>query len=424
MLRLLSKITITQQPSDKFATRNAVYILEFLNEVESASSWQNLTDTGKIILPRKAYIKDEKGNRVNWFGQVFYAGEVTVTASGEAPIASQSPFLTGQKVVPIIFKGDKIRIELGYNYPTQEKAENIEMNIVFDGYITKINPKMPVELELEDRMWQLKQVKTPNKVFSSTTYTVQKMIREMLDGDPRTKDITLITGTSLGEKIETNIGDEFRTQDETIAGVLERLKKDAHLNSYFRNVPQADGSFKSELRCSGIVYYPSDRKTHTFVFQKNIISDDLTYSKLDDLKLGAKCYSINKEEVATGGTNKNGTKKIKHKRLEVFVGEKEGEIRTLFFWDVHDLVKLKELGERELRKFYYEGFTGKFTTFGIPFVKHGDSVILQDNVLPERNGEYLVKSVDRTFGQGGYRQTIELHLKLSIFSQAQINNGL
>jgi len=423
MLRLLSKITITQQPNDVFTGRNTVYILTFLNEVEVNSTWQNLTDTGKIILPRKAYITDEHGNRVNWFGQTFYGNETDATATGVDSTVTSSPSLTGNRVAPIIQRGDKIQIELGYNYPTQEQAENIETEIVFVGYISKINPRMPVELTLEDRMWQLKQVKVPNKVYSNTTYTVQKMIREMLDSDPRTKDISLVTGGGLGERIETNIGDEFRTQDETIAGVLERLKKDAHLNSFFRNIARPDGSFVSELRCSGIVYYPSDRRTHTFSFQKNIISDNLEYNKLEDLKLGAKCYSLNKEEV-TNGTNKNGSKKIKHKRLETFVGEQEGEIRTLFFWDVHTEAKLKELGERELRKFYYEGFTGKFTTFGIPFVKHGDSVILQDNVLPERNGEYLVKGVTRTFGQGGYRQEIELHLKLSVFSATQINNGL
>lgn len=400
MLRLLSKITLIQQPNDTWTNRDTTYIFTFLNEVEINSSWQNLTDTAKIVLPRKAYITDEQGNRVNWFGQVFY---------GSDPVT---------KVPPIIQRGDRIKIELGYNYPTIDKAENIEMNLVFDGYISKINPRMPIELECEDRMWQLKQVKVADKVYSSSNYSVQKMIKEMLNSDPRTKDITLVTGGSLGEKIETNIGDEFRTQDDTIASVLDRLKKDAHLNSYFRNINN-----RSELRCSGIVYYPSDRATSTFVFQKNIISDSLEYKKIEDLKLGAKVYSLNKDEV-NNGTNKNGSKKVKHKRLETFVGEKDGELRTLFFWDVHDEATLKKLGERELRKFYYEGFSGKFTTFGQPYVKHGDSVVIQDKVLPERNGEYLVKGVTRTFGQSGYRQDIELHLKLSVFSTAEINNGL
>lgn len=404
MLRLLSKITITQQPNSTYTSRNTTYILTFLNEIEINSSWQNLTDTCKIILPRKTYIKDDKGNRVNWFGKVFY---------GNDEFGTSTP--------PIIQRGDKIRVELGYNYPTADKAENIDMNIVFDGYISKINPSMPIELECEDRMWQLKQIKVANKVYSNKDYSVQSMIQEMLSAQPETSDITLVTGSLIGQKVETNIGDEFRTQDDTIASVLERLKKDAHINSYFRNVARSDGSYRSELRCSGLVYYPSDRVVSNFLFQKNIISDNLEYKKLEDIKLGAKCYSINKVELTT--TNKDGSKKTKAKRLETFVGEQDGEIRTLYFWNIKTETELKQLGERELRKFYYEGFTGKFTTFGQPFVKHGDEVVLQDNILPERNGSYLVKGVRRTFGQGGYRQEIELHLKLSTDLATQLNSS-
>lgn len=400
MLRLISKITITQQPDKYYTERNKTYILNFVNEVEINSSWQILTDTCKIILPKKAYVKDEYGKRVSWFGK--------------STIGTDEP--------PLIQRGDKIRVELGYNYPTIEKPENIETNICFDGYISNINPKMPIELECEDRMWQLKQIKVPNKVYSNKEYSVQSMLQEMLNSNKETLDISLVTGSLIGQKIETNIGDEFRTQDDTIGSVLSRLRKEANLNSYFRNVARGDGTYKSELRCSGIVYYPSDREKKVFVFQKNIISDDLEYKKIEDIKIGAKCYSINKVELTD--TNKNGTNKTKQKRLETFVGDKDGEIRTLYFWDIKTEAELKELGERELRKFFYTGFSGKFETFGLPKVKHGDEVVIEDTVLPERNGSYLVKGVRTTFGQGGFRQEIELHLKLSVFSTEQINNGL
>jgi hypothetical protein len=401
MHRLISKITITQVPSTSYPTRDEVFILRFVNNIEIASSWQNLTDTCKITLPKKVYLNDGEGNKINWFGK-------SIIGSDDS--------------VPVILRGDKIRIELGYNYPTADLEEVEEMNICFDGYITKINPKMPITLECEDRMWQLKQIKTPNKVFLNTEYSVQSMVREMLDAQDSTKDITLITGSLIGQKIETNINAEFRTQDDTIGSVLSRLKKEARLNSYFRNVLQQDGTYKSELRCSGIVYYPSDRETKVFGFQKNIISDDLEFKRVEDIKLGATCYSINKIELTT--TNKNGNKKTKHQRLETFVGEPDGELRTLYFWDIQTVDELKELGKRELRKFYYTGFSGKFTTFGLPKVKHGDEVVLIDDILPERNGSYLVKAVRTTFGQEGFRQEIELHLKLSEFTADEIANGL
>lgn len=393
MLRLLSKITITQQPSKIYPNRNKKFFLKFLNDANINSTWQNLTDTCKIILPQKVYVNIAPHTKENWFGR-------TIVGAG-----SQEP---------LMLRGDKIKIELGYNYPDKLFNEVIQINNEFEGFVSNINPKLPITLECEDRMFQLKQIKVPNKVFSNKIYDVQDMIQEMLLQQDSTKDITLVTGSSIGEKIETNINAEFRTQDDTIGSVLMRLRKDARLFSYFRG---------NELRCSGIVYYPSDRVSHNFTFQKNIISDNLIYKRVEDIKLGAKCYSLNKITTSSG-TNRSGTPKTKTKRLETFVGEKEGEIRTLYFWDVKTEKELKVLGERELRKFYYTGYSGTFTTFGMPSVKHGDEVVIRDSVLPERDGAYLVKGVKKSFGMGGFRQEIELHLKLSVFTKQQIAQGL
>lgn len=418
MLRMLSKITIKQETTtDVWPVRNRTFILKFVHEIDINSSWQNLTDTCRIVLPKKVYVFDENGKKINWLGQSTIGSDATV---------------------PLILRGDRITVELGYNYPTVDKPEVIETNIVFDGYVSKINPRLPIELHCEDRMWQLKQKKVANKVYSNKLYSVQDMVQEMLLQFPDTKDIDLMTGAKVGENIETNIGDEFRTQDDTIASVLDRLKKEARLYSYFRNIYNADGSVTSQLRCSGIVYYPQDREQKVFSFQKNIISDSLEYRRKEDIVLGAKIYSLEKEEIGT--TNKNGTKKVKRKRLETFIGNKSGDIRTMFLWDIKksasdhfktakpseaQMVKIMQiLGERELRKFYYTGYFGRFTTFGLPKVKHGDEVLLQDNILPERDGSYLVKSVRTVFGQNGFRQEIELHLKLSLFTQREIQLGL
>lgn len=391
MLRLLSKITITQQPSADFPGRNKVFVLNFVNEADIHSSWQRMTDTCRIVFPKKVYVKDQYNRAYNWLGKNVIGGD---------------------SIDPILLRGDKIMVELGYNYPTASNPEVIETNVCFEGYISKVNPRMPIELECEDRMFLLKQIKVPDKVYSNKTYTVQSMLREMLARQSITKDIVVVTGASVGEKIETNINAEFRTQDDTIGSVLMRLNKEARLYSYFRG---------NELRCSGLVYYPNDRNRVVFAFQKNIISDNLEYKRKEDIKLGAKCYSLNTVDI---GTNQSGSKRTKRKRLETFVGQKEGELRTLFFWDVKTEAQLKVLGERELRKFYYTGYFGRFVTFGLPLVKHGDEVVIEDNVLPERNGSYLVKSVRTTFGQNGFRQEVELHLKLSLFTTKEIANGL
>lgn len=390
MLRLVSKFTITQMPSEKYPNRKEEYSFDFVNSCTINSSWQNLTDTAKLKFPKNVYFVNFQGKKVTWQGRG----------------------INGDTVLdPLILRGDKIKIELGYIYPTGKNKEAKEMPEEFNGYISKVGTKIPIEIECEDKMFILKQKKLPNKCYKGSEYDVQKMVREMLDLFPETKDITLVCGTATSQTISTKIGD-FRTVEDSIGSVLDRLKKDARIYCWFRG---------NELRCSGLVYYPSDRVSNNFVFQKNIISDSLDYRRTDDIILGAKAYSINKEELDT--LNRNGSKKTKQSRLETFVGQREGEIRTLYFYNVETVAKLKALGEQELRKFYYTGFFGKFVTFGLPAVKHGDEVKLRDKVL-DRNGGYLVKSVEKEFGVDGYRQNIELHLKLDQFTPAELEAGL
>jgi hypothetical protein len=219
-----------------------------------------------------------------------------------------------------------------------------------------------------------------------------------------------------------NMGN-FRILNETVAQVLARIRKDYHFESYFRG---------TELRCGSLVYIESEAQTQTFQFQQNIIGDELEYQRKDDVTLSAIAYSVNKNSFTT--TTKDGHAKTKRERLEALViykngnfissvksaGQKadfapntEGERRTLYFWNVTDPVQLVNLAVAELQKYYYSGFKGKFTTFGLPFVRQGDNVKILDPVLPERNGLYKVKSVKYKMGINGIRQEVELDYQIS-----------
>lgn len=140
------------------------------------------------------------------------------------------------------------------------------------------------------------------------------------------------------------------------------------------------------------------------------------------MRIGIKAYSIDELELET--TTADGKKKTKKKRLETSVGPTDGEVRTLYFWNVKTEADLKAQAQARLSRIYFEGFVGSFTTFGLPFVKQGDAAILRDTVLPERNGKYLIKKVEYGFGLGGYRQKIYLDLRIDTLSQEEINNGL
>ena len=67
----------------------------------------------------------------------------------------------------------------------------------------------------------------------------------------------------------------------------------------------------------------------------------------------------------------------------------------------------------KFQKIKYTGFSGSIVTFGTPFVRHGDHVEIKDNIMTDREGIYKAKRVIYTFGSGGFRQKIELHVKVS-----------
>ena len=61
-----------------------------------------------------------------------------------------------------------------------------------------------------------------------------------------------------------------------------------------------------------------------------------------------------------------------------------------------------------LDRLRFEGYRGSFETFGDYFIRHSDQVTLKSFEYPEREGTYLVDSVDTYFGKNGFRKSIEL----------------
>jgi hypothetical protein len=57
------------------------------------------------------------------------------------------------------------------------------------------------------------------------------------------------------------------------------------------------------------------------------------------------------------------------------------------------------------------------TVFGTPVVRHGDRVQIVDRTIPDRNGLYIAQKVETIFGLGGYRQIIELGVKVNSYKR-------
>lgn len=395
MLQLLSEIIITQQPNANWPSRNNTFKMDFLGDLSVTSSWQNLCDNAELTIPRNLYFIDKNDKKFTFNGK---------SVIGE-PSAS-----------PLIMKNDKIKIRCGYKwYDGTIERYYVELKTKFEGWVADINPARPMTLSLVDNMYVLQNTNAPNKTWRASQYTLEKMVRELLSGtgfELRTNDII------------TDIGD-FVTENETIADVLQRLRKDYKIESWFRG---------NVLTCSPIVYWPNDRKEHIFDFQYNIIDYDLKYQRIDDEQVGMEVYSYSYE---SNGTNKDGTTKMKTKRFQRFATYDKGvvkiypekpsgfagEIRTLNLFRTPEN-KLEDAVKRNYNRIFYQGYIGNITTFALPHVKHGDAVILRNPVIPEMAGKYMIKSVEHQFGTDGGRQILTLDMRIDTLTDAEINAGL
>ena len=389
-LRPYTRIIINQTPTIDYPFRSNELTFYFVNSFICNENWTDLTNTGKIVLPRHLYYIDDYGNRVALRDNNTNFGGFTGNT-------------------PLFLKNDKVYIDSGYKYYNADNTEILNYNRIFTGYISEVGAETPIELTIEDSMYLLKQ-----KPVATKTYTNADSLESIL------KDITSGLDITISNIAITNIGD-FAVGGETAAQVLARIKKDYNLHFYFRN---------TELRGGALVYSPNDTVTHKFWFNRNVINSNLTFQRTDDLVLSAVAHNTITE---SSGTTKDGQAKTKKKRIEVLVTIKkgnitthvvtkespapenlEGERRTFFFPQAQNVSQLTDLATEKLRQYYYTGVKGSITTFGLPYVRVGDNIQLVDNNKPDKNGTYKVKSVQRSGGVNGNRQVIELDYKLNL----------
>lgn len=318
MLRPICYITFTKDDGSK-------YEFDFCHSIEIKSSYENFTDTAKIVLPRK----------LSFDGKELFSG------------------------ADAIFKrGDEVKIELGY-FP--------ELKTVFEGYISFVNGSLPVEIECEDKMFLLKQVTIAK--YSAESTSLKDLLTEILPSDIDFECLDVQLGS-------------FRISNATVSRMLDTLKGDYGFYSYF-----VDGVLHVGLPSDA-----SDTVTEEFMFEKTIIdADGLKYQRSEDISIKVVAISMQSD----------------NSKKEVTVGDPEGSQRTFYTYNSTEAA-LREFANLKLEEVKYTGYSGTFETFGEPMVRHGDVAKLTSTKLPERNGNYEVVSVNRSFGLYGYRQEIQL----------------
>ncbi len=345
MLRLTSRITIGQ------------YTFNSCVGIEINSSWEDMTDTCTITIPRK----------VKWIDKDLAAGSA-----------------------PALAIGDPVKIELGYDF---------NYSTYFQGYVTAIGAKTPVTIECQDAFWYLKRVNSGksfqlgtapinigNKGFSLGKGTTIKQLLATIEDIYLSSDIYKKEGAKInfipyGKEIQ--IG-SIRADNVSLAFVFSSIKKTG-IVTFMRG---------HNLYC-GVAYWEDQRNTINRQFDYNIIEDSLIQKRAEDNKI------------------KMVVKAIDNKNLKsIEVGDADGATVNYLVTGVTTQAQMKDQGEREILKYKFDGWHGSFTTFGDEFIKHGDVINLTDKVIKDRNGKFFVKGVRTNFGTEGFRNTIELHRKL------------
>lgn len=427
----LSNIQVQQIPTDKYPDRNLLLVFSFLHKYEGESSWANLTQTLCLTLPKNVKVRAFKitGN--------YFSGVPDIKSSYVqlGNVEGENSNIGGFDKSPTFLRGDLIKFNVGYRamvnggettYMTGQK----DIPDQFNGVISRVQAKFPFVIECEDYMWLLKQMPTPAKQWGGKS--LQEIVGSVLSDSQSLPIIKRYKGyvdLKVSDFSKTDLKfnvNNFITTRGSLAALLTRIKSEYRVDSYFRG---------QELRIGYLHYVPEDTVKHTFTFQKNILDDDkLKWQRKDDTVLSMIVKSNYLKEGQ--GTTKDGHTKTVHACKEILIyndtgtftyveKEKGKEFPTNYLKDIGerytfnvfdaitDPKKLFDLGVAQLKKYYYDGFKGSFTTFGIPYVKHGDTVEIINRKLPEQNGLYKVKAVKYWGGyDDGFRQTITLDYKI------------
>jgi hypothetical protein len=311
------------------------YTFDYVESVETQSSWQELGDTCTIKLPK-----------------------------------------FGKQLEKNIRSGDIVKVYLGYN------GDN---RLEFEGYVVSIGASVPFEIRCEDAVYLLKRHKYEGKLFQNTTLenvldAILNSFQSQLENPLKIKKMGL-PDVRLGN---IRIGSGL-----TYAEILQKLKEDYFFVLYFR----------PEYLYVGLPYleYQRGEKPELLDFFTNVVDvNRLSFVKKEDLRIKVKAVSLL-------GNNQ---------KIEIEVGDHDGELRTLNTRAENDKAKLKQWAESMLQTLKYDGYKGEIVLFGMPFLRHSQSVHLKDVAYPDRQGVYVIDRLKTSFGRSGFRRNIELGKKI------------
>ncbi|MEI7487048.1 MAG: hypothetical protein WCJ72_06490 [Chryseobacterium sp.] len=320
------------------ADKYQFYVAE---SIHIENSTEKISDTAKVTLPRE-------------FKQVRQD--------------DQNTSLAGERLLDFIKVGDKIKIELGYDGDLQSE---------FEGYITKVGAEIPIELECEDEMYQLKKMKPVNKLFKNVA------LKEVVQ--------FLAPGYNVNCKYEVKTG-KIAFDNVTPYNALLDLKNKGYPFRFF---------FRDKTLMVHMNIDPDIQQQHQFNLNRNVRKGgDLKYETKEDRKFWIKAVS---KQVGTSKevTYEFGDKGESERKLDCPSGLNKNELKI---W-----------AENYYKKLNYDGYGGGFDSWCYPRTKAGDSANLTDPNYPNkhRDGVYYINEVTIDVNQSeGIKRNNKLTFKI------------
>lgn len=287
----------------------------------------------------------------------------TIIIPATARMERSGEFISEVETAKQFNVGDDVVINLGYNGDLKEE---------FRGYVSRIKPGTPLEIECVDAVWLLRR-KNCKGSFKNTT--LKKLLEFIVSG----------TGIVLKGDIP---GIQFKTyylKNVTAASAVQELKDRYGLTLYMSG---------KDLRV-GLTSF-TDKKVVKYGLGENVIENDLEWMNEDDTRIKVKAIHIKKDNT----------------KVEKEYGDDDGELRTVYFYDLDSSADLQKMALAEASKYKFTGYQGGLTSFLIPFVQVGNVAKIQDQQFGERAGDYLVDKVTTTYGTAGARRKIEIGIKV------------
>lgn len=309
------------------------FVFKGIHQVKIVKSVDTLSDTCLIELPTHFKIKQN--------GQNLYT----------------------EKVIKV---GDTVKVTLGY--------DGVYSGVEFQGFVKKIKPRIPLEIECEDAMFLLRQ-KNINKAWEKTS--LKEVLEEVIKNTP----------LELADNIPHISLEKWIIKNANGTQVLEKLKEEFLVSIFINDENKLYAGLSQLTNVGEKVIYD---------LNYNIIANDLEYCTKEERKIKVRYTYISPQ----------------NKKKQVEEGDPDGELRSFHTSVVSDEEKLKEMARSEIEKLKYDGFQGSITSFLVPFATRGMKAQLIDNDLKQINEYYFIKKVEISFGSNGARRKIEIGTKL------------